>query len=67
MKSCLKISSDIDGYVYLLNPEVRSDNDEWEAWSFGAKYPGAVRYRNFEELMRAEYTIMLEDIKFTSF
>lgn len=65
MKSCLKISSDSDGYVFLLNPEIRNDNDEWESWSFGNKYPGAIRYKSFEKLMIAEYKTALEDIKLT--
>ena len=64
MKSCLKISSDSDGYVFLLNPEIQSGNDEWEAWSFGAKYPGAVRYKCFEELMISEYKTAIEDTKY---
>ena len=67
MKSCLKISTDQDGYVFLLNPEIISDDGEWEAWAFGTKLPGAYRYKNFEDLMRAEYETALEDIKVTGF
>ena len=67
MKSCLKISTDQDGYVFLLNPEIVTDDGEWEAWAFGTKLPGAYRYRTFEDLMRKEYETALEDIKVTGF
>lgn len=63
MKACLKLSTDEDGYVFLLNPEVTTDDGEWEAWAFGTKLPGAVRYRTFEEMMRAEYETALLDIQ----
>ena len=32
MKSCLKLSTDEDGYVFLLNPEITTEDGEWEAW-----------------------------------
>ena len=67
MKSCLKISSDQDGHVFLLNPEIVTDDDEWEAWAFDAKLPGAYRYKTFEDLMRNEYETALEGIKITGF
>lgn len=46
-----------------MNPEITTDDGEWEAWAFGAKLPGAVRYRNFEDMMRAEYETALLDIQ----
>lgn len=63
MKSCLKLSTDEDGYVFLLNPEITTEDGEWEAWAFGAKLPGAMRFRTFEDMMRAEYETALLDIK----
>ena len=42
MKSCLKISTDQDGYVFLLNPEIVTDDGEWEAWAFGRKITRSV-------------------------
>lgn len=51
--SCLQISGDIDGYVYLLNPKIVNPNGDWEAWDFGSKIPGAIRYRSFWEMMCA--------------
>ncbi|PPT06412.1 hypothetical protein CKA32_003149 [Geitlerinema sp. FC II] len=55
LKTALQISTDCDGYVYLLNPEVIDERGEWEAWEFGDKYPGAYRYRSFWEMMQAIY------------
>jgi hypothetical protein len=52
--SCLQISDDIDGYVYLLNPKTITPDGDWEAWLFGSKIPGAFRYRSFWDMMRAD-------------
>lgn len=52
--ACLQVSDVIDGYVYLLNPEVISPEGEWEAWVLGSKLPGAIRYRSWWELVAAE-------------
>jgi hypothetical protein len=41
--------------VYLLNPSVVFEGGEWEAWVFASVFPGAIRYRSFWELMKAEY------------
>lgn len=51
LKDCLAISSQIDGDMYLLNPKVKNENGEWEAWFFGCKNPGAYRYRTFWDMM----------------
>ncbi|MGV0106099.1 Knr4/Smi1-like domain-containing protein [Nostoc sp. DSM 114160] len=48
MQTALQISSDCDGYIYLLNPLVITPDGEWEAWDFGNKLPGAFRYRSFQ-------------------
>jgi hypothetical protein len=50
LKQALMISQSCDGDVLLLVPAVRFD-DEWEAWSLGAKNPGAYRYKSFRALM----------------
>jgi hypothetical protein len=42
VRYALQISSDIDGYTILLNPLVVGPRDEWEAWDFGSKLPGAI-------------------------
>ncbi|MBE9114806.1 SMI1/KNR4 family protein [Lusitaniella coriacea LEGE 07157] len=55
LETALQISTDEDGYVYLLNPMVVDERGEWEAWDFGNKHPGAYRYRSFWEMMQATY------------
>ena len=54
----LKQISDGDIGVCLLNPKVISDQGEWDAWVFESE-TGAIRYRSFWELMRAEYESFL--------
>ncbi len=41
--------------IYLLNPQVVTEEGEWEAWFFANWLPGAARYRSFQEMMEAEY------------
>lgn len=53
MQTALEISSDIDGYIYLLNPQVVTPDGEWEAWDFGDKLPGAFRHRSFTQMMKS--------------
>ncbi len=55
MKTALQISSAEDGYVYLLNPKIIDSRNEWEAWDFGNKHPGAFRYRSFWDMMQELY------------
>jgi hypothetical protein len=55
LKTALQISSTQDGYVYLLNPQIKDSRNEWEAWDFGNKLPGAYRYRSFWEMMQKVY------------
>ncbi len=55
MNTAWQISSTEDGYVYLLNPLIIDHRNEWEAWDFGSKYPGAYRYRSFWDMMQAIY------------
>lgn len=54
LKSALRISSNQDGYMYLLISDVQTADGEWEAWDFGTKLCGAIRYRTFAELMQAK-------------
>lgn len=53
LQTALQASDTSDGDVVLLNPEIKF-GDEWEAWLFGNKLPGAIRYRSFAELMEAQ-------------
>ncbi|HKV29975.1 MAG TPA: SMI1/KNR4 family protein [Candidatus Dormibacteraeota bacterium] len=54
LRACLQVSEQIDGYVYLLNPEIITLEGEWEAWVLGSKLAGAIRYRSWHELVAAE-------------
>ncbi|MCF4970538.1 SMI1/KNR4 family protein [Nostoc sp. CMAA1605] len=63
MKTALQISTDEDGYVYLLNPMVIDEQGEWEAWDFGNKIAGAYRYRTFWDMMQAVYKRSFRDDK----
>lgn len=55
MRTALQISSTEDGDVYLLNPLIIDRRNEWEAWDFGNKNPGAFRYRSFWDMMQKLY------------
>ncbi|TYQ31014.1 SMI1/KNR4 family protein [Pseudanabaena sp. UWO310] len=55
MKTALQISSTRDGDVFLLNPIIKDARNEWEAWDFGNKNPGAFRYHSFWDMMQELY------------
>ena len=59
LTNCLAISGWGDSCILLLNPEVKFGY-EWEAWMFANWYPGAARYKSFEELMVEEYSSYIE-------
>lgn len=62
MKTVLQISNAEDGYVYLLNPQIIDSRNEWEAWDFGSKLPGAYRYRSFWDMMQSVYKRCFDQI-----
>ncbi len=55
LQTALEISDLGDSAIYLLNPQIMTEDDEWEAWFFANWLPGVNRYRSFWELMLAEY------------
>src|SRR6187455_3415860 len=59
----LQIGDSYEGAVYLLNPRVLDREGEWEAWAFANWYPGAWRFRSFEELVVNELNDELETIR----
>jgi SMI1 / KNR4 family (SUKH-1) len=61
MKTALQISIVYESDVYLLNPLIIDNRNEWEAWDFGTKYPGAVRYRSFWDMMQKLYKKAMKD------
>lgn len=60
LKTAIEISDVGESSIYLLNPQVVTEDGEWEAWFFGDWLPGADRYRSFREMMEAEYQNFLE-------
>ena len=60
LRTALEISDRGESSIYLLNPQVVTEDGEWEAWFFGDWLPGADRYRSFQEMMQAEYKNFLE-------
>lgn len=55
LPSTLLISNEINSGFYLLNPNIKFSDDEWEAWYFSWKLPGALRFKSFAHLMRYAY------------
>ncbi|MEM7062580.1 MAG: SMI1/KNR4 family protein [Cyanobacteria bacterium P01_B01_bin.77] len=55
LETALEISEVNDAAIYLLNPDVVTEDGEWEAWFLADWLPGADRYPSFRELMQAEY------------
>lgn len=54
LESTLQISEEGDSAVYLLNPEIKTFDGEWEAWFFANWLAGATRYPSFWDLLHAE-------------
>ena len=56
VRDCLVISSMYESEVILLNPNVKTELGEWEAWELSTRNPGAVRYRSFWDLTVARFS-----------
>jgi SMI1/KNR4 family protein SUKH-1/HEAT repeat protein len=56
LPSAVQISEVGDAAVYLLMPELASEDNECEAWFLASWQGTAVRYKSFWDLMQAEYT-----------
>lgn len=55
LSTLVEISDMGDAALYLLNPKIRSNDGEWEAWFYASWLPGFRRYPSFWALMQAEY------------
>jgi hypothetical protein len=55
LRGTLELSHNGDSAVYLLNPHVKTDGGEWEAWFFATWSPDVERFRSFDDLMRTRY------------
>ncbi len=62
----LQIGEVFDGSVYLLNPKVTTESEEWEAWSFANWYPGAHRVLSFADLIMSEHEHLLYEVHLRS-
>ena len=51
LKAALEISDWGDASILLLNPEIKDEEGNWEAWEYATWYPGAFRFPSFAELM----------------
>ncbi|KAB8330513.1 SMI1/KNR4 family protein [Scytonema tolypothrichoides VB-61278] len=60
LQTALEIGGDSNQGLLLLNPQIVSENGEWEAWFFANWLPGAHRYRSFYELMLDLHKRLLE-------
>jgi len=60
LQTALEIDGDLNQGLLLLNPQIVSENGEWEAWFFANWLPGAHRYRSFYELMLDLHKRLLE-------
>jgi hypothetical protein len=52
----------VDGGTLLLNPAVRFENGELEAWDFSVQYPGAHRYQSLAQMLEIECELDCRDI-----
>lgn len=62
LQTALQISEDSTQGLLLLNPQIVSENGEWEAWFFATWLPGAHRSSSFRELMQAKHRQLLKSI-----
>lgn len=71
LETALEISDRADSTIYLLNPQIKAKDGEWEAWfledaspdtepMFYEWCPGAKRYPSFLEMMQEEYRSFME-------
>ncbi|NEQ99905.1 MAG: SMI1/KNR4 family protein [Cyanothece sp. SIO2G6] len=52
LKYAIQISENVENDIFLLNPKIKH-NDEWEAWIFSCRTPGAIRYRTFQDMCQS--------------
>ncbi len=53
LQMALEVSDYGDACIYLLNPEVITDEGEWDGMFMAGWLPGVSRYRSFQEMMQA--------------
>jgi hypothetical protein len=60
LQTAVQISGVGDSAVMLLNPAIITSSGEWEAWVFADWYPGAARFRSFQEMMLHESSAFVQ-------
>lgn len=60
MAGALQVSGEGDGAMLQLHPRIRCD-DEWEAWFFALRLPGARRYPSYFALMQDQFRRLREE------
>jgi hypothetical protein len=63
LQTALQVSAEGDSAVVLLNPEVVTNEGEWETWFFANWLPGACRYRSFAEWLADERRTCAKQLK----
>jgi hypothetical protein len=61
LRTALEIGNGQDLAHLLLNPEVATNNGEWEAWFFATWLAGADRFRTFQDLMESLHSEFIEE------
>lgn len=51
LRSLVQLSAWVESAALFINPNVVDQRGEFEAWFFGEGFLGAIRYRNFEDMM----------------
>lgn len=55
IETAFAMSEMVDAGLYVLNPSVKTEDGEWEAWFLGWELPGALRFKSFAHLMQYAY------------
>lgn len=55
LESTIAISSEHDGYIFLINPKISVTDGELEIWDLSHRYPGAFRYKSFDIFLEYFY------------
>ncbi|MBX9695074.1 MAG: hypothetical protein K2Z81_22000, partial [Cyanobacteria bacterium] len=61
LNSLVALSSDGDAGIYLLNPEIKNRENEWEAWHLTSWMPGAQRFQSLEAMLRHSYMQLVKN------
>lgn len=65
LADCLMLSEHygVSSRWYLLNPAIRFEDGEWEAWHLETRIAGARRFRSFKAMMEWLYTFEIAELR----